>query len=148
MTRSRGMTLIEVVVVLTILSILAAVALPTARVASRRAKEIELRASLREIRTALDGYKASAERGEIVVPAGASGYPARLEMLVEGVPVAGRADRKKFLRRIPRDPLGGEWGLRSYADAPDSEVWGGPDVYDVYSRAPGTALDGSRYATW
>ena len=148
MTRLRGMTLIEVVVVLTILSILAAVAFPTARIASRRAKEIELRVSLREVRTAIDAYKAAADRGEIAKPAGASGYPPTLEALVDGVPVLGSLERRKFLRRIPRDPFGSEWGLRSYADPPDSTVWGGQDVYDVYSRAPGSALDGSAYASW
>ena len=142
------MTLIEVVVVLTILSILAAVALPSARIASRRAKEIELRAGLREIRTALDAYHISVEKGEIGKPLGSSGYPATLDTLVIGVPVNGSLERRKFLRRVPRDPIGGEWGLRSYADPPDSTVWGGQDVYDVYSTSPGVALDGSHHATW
>lgn len=142
------MTLIEVVVVLTILSILAAVALPSARIASRRGLEMELRAALREIRTALDAYHSSVEKGEIDKPLGSSGYPPTLEMLVSGVPIKGSLERRKFLRRVPRDPLAGEWGLRSYADPPDSTVWGGQDVYDVYSRSPGVALDGSLHATW
>lgn len=148
-SRARsGMTLIEVVVVLTILSILAAVAVPSARLASRRAKELELRASLRQIRTALDDYKLASDRGEIPRPAGASGYPPTLEVLVEGVPLSAGLERRKFLRRIPRDPFGTEWGLRSYADPPDSRVWGRQDVYDVYSQAIGPALDGSTYETW
>lgn len=142
------MTLIEVVVVLTILSILAAVAFPSVRLVSRRAKEMELRSSLREIRVALDAYKTATDRGEISKPAGASGYPATLEILVDGVPLSGGLERRKFLRRIPRDPFGAEWGLRSYADPADSRVWGRQDVYDVYSQAPGVALDGTDYATW
>lgn len=145
---TAGMTLIEVVVVMTILSILAAVAMPTARLASTRAKEIELRSALREIRGGLDAYKAAADRGEIPKSIGGSGYPPTLDALVIGVPVQGSLEKRKFLRRIPRDPLGGEWGLRSYADAPDSETWGRQDVYDVWSRAPGTALDGTAYASW
>ncbi len=145
---AAGMTLIEVVVVLTILSILAAVAVPTARLASTRAKEIELRSALRDIRGGLDSYKTAVDRGEIAKPVGGSGYPQTLERLVEGVPVQGSLDKRKFLRRIPRDPFGTEWGARSYADAPDSEIWGRQDVYDVWSRAPGTALDGTAYATW
>lgn len=142
------MTLLEVVVVLTILSILAAVAMPTARLASTRAKEIELRRSLREIRTAIDAYKEATDKGEIVKPIGSTGYPTALETLVDGAPAAGGVNRRKFLRRIPRDPFGSEWGLRSYADAPDSDTWGRQDVYDVHSRAAGTALDGSSYASW
>lgn len=148
MNRIRGMTLIEVVVVLTILSILAAVALPSARIASRRGKEIELRASLREIRTALDAYHSAVERGELDKPVGSSGYPPTLDALVVGVPVRGSIERRRFMRRIPRDPFGGEWGLRSYFDAPASTVWGGQDVYDVYTRSAAIGLDGTPLATW
>jgi general secretion pathway protein G len=84
--------------------------------------------------------------------AGGEGYPPDLETLVEGVSVVGDATGRKlkFLRRIPKDPMTGEteWGLRSYQDRPDSTSWGGQNVYDVYSLASGTALDGSNYSEW
>lgn len=144
----RAMTLIELVVVLTILSILAAVAIPTAQLAARRAKEIELRHDLREIRTAIDAYKAAADKGEIDVANGATGYPPTLATLFDGVSMRGSVVKRKFLRRIPREPFGAGWGLRSYEDAPDSTQWGKQDVYDVYSLAPGKALDGTDYASW
>ena len=55
-----------------------------------------------------------------------------------------------FLRRIPIDPMTNstEWGLRSYQDKPDSTSWGGQNVFDVYTKAPGTALDGTKYREW
>lgn len=148
MKNKSGMTLLEVVVVLTILSILAAVSVPAVRISAKRAKEIELRADLREIRTAIDIYKRAVDRGEIVRPAGSSGYPPNLDALVDGVPIVSRAEKRKFLRRIPKDPFATEWALRSYEDAPGSTVWGRQDVYDISSRAPGIALDGTAYATW
>ncbi len=56
----------------------------------------------------------------------------------------------KFLRRIPRDPMtdSPDWGLRSYQDDLDSEVWGGENVYDIYTRSNATALDGTKYKDW
>lgn len=142
------MTLLEIVVVLTIMSILAAVTVPAVRISAKRAKEIELRAELREIRGAIDAWKTAADKGEISVAATGSGYPPSLQALVDGVPQVGRTGPRRFLRRIPRDPFGPDWGLRSYEDRTGSSVWGGQDVYDVYSRAPGKALDGTDYATW
>ena len=73
-------------------------------------------------------------------------------MLVEGVSAANDASGRKlkFLRRIPVDPMTGEaeWGLRSYQDRPDATTWGGQNVYDVYSKSDGTALDGTKYRDW
>ena len=79
------------------------------------------------------------------------GYPPDLETLVEGVALKGASTAKyKFLRRIPVDPMTGkaDWGLRSMQDDLDSRSWGGQNVFDVYSKSQGTALDGSRYADW
>jgi general secretion pathway protein G len=58
--------------------------------------------------------------------------------------------RKKFLRRIPIDPITGQadWGFRSYQDSPDSRVWGGQNVFDVYTKSEGTALNGTKYQDW
>jgi len=152
---SRGYTFVELVVVTAVLLILASAILPLARVTIQRQREGELRRVLREMRTAIDGYKDAVDAGLIGgtdVRVGSEGYPPDLETLVEGVSVVNdQSGRKlKFLRRIPVDPLRGEadWGLRSYQDRSDSTSWGGQNVYDVYSKSDGTALDGTRYREW
>lgn len=149
--RSAGLTLIELTVTLAIISILATGILPLSQVTYKRAKELELRRNLRVIRNAIDEYKRFADEKKIDVEAFSTGYPDTLEKLVDGVELTGPAPAKqKFLRRIPKDPMteDGKWGLRSYADAPDSRIWGGQDVYDVYSKSDDTALDGSDYRDW
>jgi general secretion pathway protein G len=169
----RGFTLIEMIVTFTILAILAAVAIPLAKTAVKREKEIELRRSLRIIREAIDAYKKLADENRIEFEDNSEGYPPDLETLVNGVEVRGGAqprrasqggssrDRSqreqsenikiiKFLRRIPKDPMTNsfDWGLRSYQDDPDSESWGGENVYDVYTKSFGIALDGTKYKEW
>ena len=151
----RGYSFVELLVVSVILLVLASAIAPLTQATIQRQREVELRRSLREIRTAIDKYKDAVDLGVI---GGANlesenqGYPPDLETLVEGVEPVNDASggRVKFLRRIPRDRITkqGEWGLRSYQDEPDSSRWGGDNVYDVYSTAPGTALDGSRYREW
>jgi general secretion pathway protein G len=150
-----GYTFVELLVVVTILLVLASAALPLTRVTVQRTKEAELRRALREMRTAIDKYKDAVDVGLISsldVRVGSEGYPPDLETLVEGVTVANDASGRKlkFLRRVPVDPLTGEakWGLRSYQDRPDSTSWGGQSVYDVYTLAEGTALDGMKYRDW
>lgn len=151
----RGFTFVEALVVAVIVLILASAVLPLTRVTIQRQKEAELRRALRELRTAIDRYKDAVDNGLIAateVRAGSEGYPPSLETLVEGVPVANDASGRKlrFLRRIPIDPMTGQadWGLRSYQDRPDSTTWGGQNVFDVYSKSDGTALDGTRYRDW
>jgi len=147
----RGFTLVELIAAITILLILTTVALPMARVQVRRTQEVELRRALREMRQAIDRYKDFADRGMIPTKADSFGYPPDLETLVKGVPLKGAATAKyKFLRRIPVDPLTGQtdWGLRAMQDDPDSRSWGGGNVFDVYSKSQGTALDGTRHADW
>ncbi len=146
-----GMTLIELVVACGILVVLATAALPVARVTVKRQKEIELRRALREMRTAIDRYKDAADRNLIRVEVSTEGYPPDLETLVRGVQLAGPGERRiRFLRKIPLDPMTGQtdWGQRSVQDDPNSTSWGGQNVFDVYSRSIGTALDGTRYADW
>lgn len=148
---SSGVTLVELMVTMVILSILAACILPLSEVSRKRSKEIELRQCLRDIRSALDEYKRYVDDGKIAKQATDNGYPRDLEVLVKGVDLAGPVPvKKKFLRRIPKDPMTeeGEWGLRSYSDEPDSEIWGGQDVYDVYSKSDEVALDGTVYNQW
>ena len=150
-SRVTGFTLVEMIAALTIMLILTAVALPLARVQIQRRKESELRRNLRDLRQAIDRYKDFADRGMIPTNAYSFGYPPDLETLVKGVPVKGAATAKyKFLRRIPVDPFTGEtsWGQRAMQDDPDSKSWSGGNVFDVYSKSYGTALDGTKYETW
>ena len=155
LARERGFTCVELLVVTALVGILASVVMPLARVAMQRQREIELRRTLREMRTAIDHYKDAADQNMLAateLKPGNEGYPPTLEVLVEGVRAAGDAtDRKlKFLRRIPVDPITGakEWGMRSYQDRPDAKSWGGQNVYDVFTTSDGTALDGSKYKDW
>jgi general secretion pathway protein G len=152
---SKGFTFIELLVVTTILLILASAVMPLAKVTVQRQREMELHRALREIRTAIDKYKDAVDNGligSVDVKAGSEGYPPDLDTLVEGVTVANDASGRKlkFLRRVPVDPITNstEWGLRAYADKPDATTWGGGNVYDVYCKSQGTALDGSKYRDW
>lgn len=149
--RESGMTLLELIVACGILLVLATVTIPLTRVVVISRKEHQLRADLREMRTAIDRYKDDADKNLIQVQAGTEGYPPDLQTLVDGVQLTGAQDEKvRFLRKIPVDPFTGDtnWGLRSAQDDPDSTQWGGQDVFDVYSRATGTALDGTKYSDW
>jgi len=150
--RVRGFTLIELIITVFIVSILVGVAVPLARNSIRRQKEIELREALRELRTAIDKYKDASDRGFIQVKVDTEGYPEKLNVLVDGVDLAGTVGKKlKLLRRIPRDPMTNstEWGLRSIQDDPkNSTSWGGQDVFDVYTKSQGTGLDGTKYKDW
>ena len=146
-----GFTILELMVAVSILLVLATMALPVAQVKIKRQKEQELRRSLREMRTAIDRYKDAADQGLIAVDVDTEGYPPTLETLVEGVELAGKPDRRvRFLRRIPRDPFTNstQWGMRGVQDAPDSRSWNGENVFDVYSRSNGIALDGTYYHDW
>lgn len=152
----RGLTLLELIIALVILGILAAAALPMAEVAATRNKELELRRSLREMRSAIDAWKADFDKAvadkKIIPSINESGYPESLEKLVEGNDWGGLYPyKRKYLRRIPVDPFDEfeeGWGMRSYKDDPDSTVYGGEDLYDVYSQSTRRALDGTYYNTW
>ena len=147
-TRALGFTLIELIVATAILVILTGLALPMARVVIKREKERELRSALWELRDAIDRYKDAADRNAFQIKVGTEGYPPDLDTLVKGVDVGGK--KVRFLRRIPQDPMTGsaEWGLRSMQDDPDSDSWGGQNVFDVFTKSQGTGLDGTEYKTW
>ena len=146
--RQRGLTLIELIVAISLLTILVGAAMPIARVRVQRERERELRRDLWEMRDAIDRYKDAADRGAFQIKLGSEGYPPDMDTLVKGVDVQGKTLR--FLRRIPVDPMTGntEWGLRSMQDEPDSSSWGGQNVFDVYTKSQGTALDGTKYSEW
>ncbi len=119
------------------------------RITIVRSREAELRRDLREMRNAIDRYKDMADMMAFQTAVDSNGYPPDLDTLVKGVTIAGNK-HVRFLRRIPVDPMTGqrEWGMRSIQDDPDSTSWGGDNVFDVYSKSQGTALDGTKYSDW
>jgi general secretion pathway protein G len=143
-----GVTLVELIVTVTILSILASAAVPIARFEKKREKERELRYDLWTMRAAIDRYKDAADRQAFMTKVDSMGYPPDLKTLTDGVDVQGK--KVKFLRRVPIDPMTAkdEWGERSMQDDPDATSFGGQNLFDVYSKSEGTALDGTKYSTW
>lgn len=146
------MTLVELIVAFTILSLLTTMAVPLARYKVRRDKERDLNYALRQIRKAIDDYKDAALANKIQTKLGTDGYPETLEDLVKGVNLSQSADAKviKFLRRIPMDPMTGtyDWGKRSTQDDALSTSWGGQNVFDIYTKSTEHARDGTLYSTW
>jgi general secretion pathway protein G len=156
--QQNGFTILELIIVIMILSILTAAAVPMVRNSVKRERESELRLALRQLRKAIDDYKRFNDNsGGAAIPIELrtpSGYPKELKILVEGFTPANvvgtSQNRIRFLRRIPVDPMTGdaEWGMRSYKDKPDSTEWGGEDIYDVYSKSNDKALNGTQYKNW
>jgi general secretion pathway protein G len=146
--RTRGFTLIELIVATSILIILTGMAIPLLRSTIQRERERELRYDLWMMRDAIDRYKDAADRGAFQIKVGSEGYPPDLDTLVTGVDVGGK--KLRFLRKIPIDPMTGraEWGMRSMQDDPTSDSWGGQNVFDVYTKSDGTALDDTKYKDW
>jgi general secretion pathway protein G len=155
MRREQGYSFVELLVVTAIMFILASAVMPLAQVTAQRQREVELRAALRQMRTAIDRFKDAVDQGRIAsteLKPGSEGYPPDLDTLVEGVPMQNDQSgvKLKFLRRIPIDPMTNstEWGLRAYQDRPDSTSWGGQSVFDVYTKSGATAIDGTKYKDW
>lgn len=155
--RHSGFTLIELVITVAIVAVLASVAMPLNELVVQRGKEQDLRRALREMREAIDAYKQAGDEGRIQRRVGESGYPRRIQDLVEGVEDQKNPKKERiyFLRRIPRDPLAADssldsadtWGKRSYASPPEDPAEG-DDVFDVYTRAPGKGINGRPYREW
>ena len=149
--RGRGFTLAEMSMVAAIMIILAAMALPLGKHAMKRGKEAQLRTNLRIMRNAIDEYKRFSDGGLLPIELGTDGYPAEMEVLIEGVDLVGQIDKRfRFLRRIPVDPMTGEaeWGMRSFQDDWDENSWGGENLFDVYSLSEGVGLNGIPYTEW
>lgn len=155
--RVRGFTLIELIITVAILGLLASAAMPFAELALKRSREADLRVALRELRGAIDAYKAAADQGRIELEVGATGYPTTLAVLTEGVEDVKDPEGRAiyFLRRLPRDPFFPDpaatpehtWGLRSYESPPDAPR-SGEDVFDVYSLSSRAGLNGVPYREW
>jgi general secretion pathway protein G len=144
----RGFTLLELIIASAILIVLSTMVVPLARLTIQREKERELRNALWELRDAIDRYKDAADRQLFQTKVDTQNYPPDLDTLVKGVDVQGK--KLKFLRRIPIDPMTNstDWGMRSMQDDPDSDSWGEQNVFDVYTKSMGTALDGTKYKDW
>lgn len=157
---ASGLTLIELLVTLAILSILAAAALPYAELTVRRDKELELRRSLREVRGGIDAFHDDWIAGRITHSediASADGYPKKLQILVAGADTGhAGGSKRRYLRRIPRDPFtdtatkdpAEQWVIRGYQDEADALTWNGRDVYDIHSMSTAQAIDGTTYRDW
>ncbi|WFR79229.1 type II secretion system protein [Janthinobacterium rivuli] len=155
--KERGFTFIELMITLAIMATLATVAVPMAQVALQRSKEQQLRSALIEMREAIDAYKRASDNGRIKLSLGASGYPKKLDELVEGVPDQRSPSKQNiyFLRRLPRDPFqpgeegsaADSWSKRAYASPPDNPSEG-EDVFDVASRSTKVGLNGVPLNQW
>lgn len=146
--RTRGFTLIELIIATMLLVILCGMAVPVARLGIRREKERVLREDLRQIREAIDRYAQGSLQGRFF-KAPSYGYPPDLQALVEGVELSN-GWKLRLLKEIPVDPMTGnrEWGVHSMEDDPASDSWNGEQIWDVYSKSTDTALDGTKYRDW
>lgn len=147
-----GLTLVELIVAFTILMVLTTMAVPLARYKVQRDKERDLERDLTEMRNAIDKFKDDMDAQKIgPAKLDSDNYPESLKQLVDGVKATGSVDKKiRYLRRIPKDPMTDsyDWGLRSTRDDPDSQSWGGQNVFDVYTKSMDKARDGTAYSEW
>lgn len=166
----RGVTLLELLVTVSIIMVLASVAMPLTKMTGKRTQELELRQKLREMRTAIDEFRRDwARDGEVMTGplcvknkltckenTGVTGYPKSFKALLgvelSGTEAATRETKavRRYLRRIPMDPMTGSatWGLRCYQDPPDVQEWCNEDIFDVFSKSPDEAVDGTKYREW
>ena len=138
--QESGFTLIELIVVVTIIGILAAVAVSNVKWAQVKAREAALHHDLFEMRKSIDDYYADKQK-----------YPESLQAL----------QQEHYLRNIPKDPMTGKADWEEVQNTPDpsdpkamptdpsaQNDNAAPGIYDVHSQAPGNGLDGTPYKTW
>jgi len=164
-SKSSGFTIAELITVIAIIGILAAMALPVARFGLRRQKEIELHDRLRKITDAIDRYhelmvmanqppqpgQPPAVRPAQMQALGSDGYPKDLDELVKGVSMSDGKTVRLIRERDLIDPMTGrkEWTTQSTTDDPDSSFSDDNNVYEVHSTSTALALDGkSHYNEW
>lgn len=126
---ASGFTLIEVLIVVTLVVVLASVGMPIYQNSVQRSREAVLKEDLFRMRDAIDQYYADKNK-----------YPQSLQDLVT----------EKYLREIPKDPMtdSAETWQEIPAEPDPANPVAEPGVYDVKSGSEGTSLDGSRYADW
>jgi len=136
-----GFTLIELIVVVTIIGILAGIAISNVRYAQQKAREAALRDDLHEMRKAIDDYYADKQH-----------WPESIATLKQ----------EKYLRDVPKDPITGHPDGEEVPAATDptdatatdtaatsgDATGGAPGIYDVHSNAPGNGMDGTPYKSW
>jgi general secretion pathway protein G len=157
--RTRGFTILELMVCALLMSVLALVAIPVSERQVQRTKERELKTALREIRGGLDAYRRAVAEGRIERAGNESGYPKNLrdlELPIRDAKTAAEgAIPLRILRRLPRDPWAVDplakaeetWGVRSYVSSA-TQPKPGADVFDVFSLSPKIGLNGIPYREW
>jgi general secretion pathway protein G len=126
--RAGGFTLIELITVVALVAILAAIALPNYRVAIIQSREAVLKENLYRLRDLIDQYYL--DKGQ---------YPSSLEALVE----------EGYLRKLPEDPMTrtADW-TPVYAEPDPDRPAEPPGVYDVKSSSEQLSLSGTPYSEW
>ena len=142
---NKGLTLVEIMITMSVMSIIAVTALALCENTLKLEKEFELKTTLRTVRNAIDRYY---EYSHKIMPDAQEPkkYPKNIEELVQ----------KKYLRKMPVDPFTGKSDFRiiSSTDEPDSETLvfegetNGENLYDLKSRSDYEAIDGGRISKW
>ncbi len=153
-SKTSAFTLIELLLVLSLLSVLALAIVPLTQLAERRSKEHALKSALLHMRAGIDAFKSAWEHDQIPKSLSLTGYPPNLTVLQEGLQLPS-GQKIRFLKTIPRDPFFLDevtanehtWTLKS--DQTGTPLFGTHDgVWDIQSRSNEIGLNGIPYAEW